>query len=119
MTIAEPVGIGSEYAGENGVKRPCPQALSCLCSYQCGDAFFHLVGRFVGEGECQQPVGRISHLQQVCYLVGKYSCFTRSGSGDNQFRSIGIEYGFALLVVQTVQKILFHFSFPLLRAKIV
>lgn len=28
VTIAEPVGIGSEYAGENGVKRPCPQALS-------------------------------------------------------------------------------------------
>ena len=111
VAIAQPVGIGPQDARENRVERACPKPRSRLDTHHLGDTAFHLVGRLVGKGQRQQPVGGIPHLQEVSNLVGKHPSLSRPGTGNHQFGSLGIEYGIALLLVQVVQKIFFHVFF--------
>lgn len=110
MAIAQPVGIGPQDAREDRVERAGPQPRGRGHTHHQSDALFHLVGRLVGKGERQQTIGGIPHLQEVSYFVGKHPSLSRPGTGNHQFGPLGIEYGFALLLVEFVQKIFFHLS---------
>jgi hypothetical protein len=72
--------------------------------YPLGDSRAHLLGRFVGEGDRQNPPGRDRLMRnQMSHPTGDCAGFTRTRAGQNQQRPIEMGSRIALLWIESVE----------------
>ena len=78
------------------------------CEYVVGqffrnlyEPFFHLICCFIGEGYGEYARnGCVKSSEQVGDFIGEYSCFSTSGSCNNQRSRLRMEGGFGLFVIE-------------------
>ena len=95
--------LAPEYAREDTMEGAHPQPACTLFAHLTPDAFLHLVGGLVREGQSQYVPWLHPLFEQVCYFVGEHTRLSGPGSGNDQRRSVEIEHGSALCLVQLIE----------------
>ncbi len=84
------------------MESPHPQVCGILRSDKLCDTFLHFPGGLVRKGQGQDFIGRHPFPQQVGNAVGQYTGFPGTGSGDDKRRTLCMQDGFFLVVIQFV-----------------
>ena len=99
---AQHVGFCPQDAHEHGVEGAHPELGGSVAAHLPGNAFLHLFGGLVGEGQGQDVPWTVSLFQQVGNLVGQYPRLSRAGTGNDQRGAVVIEDGGPLAIIQFV-----------------
>ena len=81
-----------------------------LVAYKVADAILHFVGGLVGERQRKDVPGLHALLDEIGNLIRQHTGLTRSGTGNDQLRTVAIFNGQALALVQVVNQIHLFFA---------
>ena len=102
--VAQPVGVGAHDARAGRVKGHHPHRLRPR-AHQLLDAVAHLGGGLVGEGDGEDLAGLCgARAHQVGDPAGERAGLAGSGAGQDQQRSLPVRHGFALGLVEALEK---------------
>ena len=100
LGIADPPGVLAQDPRKDRVERTHADVAAAPRGDHPGDAFAHLLGRLVGEGE-REDAGRIDPLfDHVGDARGEHARLARTGAGDDERRHVEVDHGVALRGVQ-------------------
>ncbi len=96
----------AQQPGANGVESADPH-IPPHVPQEAGNALFHLIGGFVGEGDAEDVGGRdIAAANQIGGAVGKNPGLATSRAGKDEQRPVTMKDGLPLAFVQTTEYIL-------------
>ena len=98
--IAYLCSLWPQYPCEDRVESAHVDVACCLMSHQLSNALFHLVGGFIGKGECQDVPRFHALLYLIGYLISQDTCLSRPCSCDDQLRTVVVGHGSLLTLVQ-------------------
>ena len=104
----EHLRLAPEDACKKGMKGAHPQVPGQCRIHHGADALLHLIGRLVGEGQGQDAMGRNTQRKQVSNTVSEHPGLPGPRPGNDQGRSLVIQYCFLLRLVQ-IPSDFFHF----------
>ena len=100
---ADLLRLDAQDAGEDGVEGAHPHVAGVAGVDELHDAFFHLAGGFVGEGEGHDAEGVDAFLYHVGDAVGEGAGLARSGARNHHHGAFYGGDGLTLRLVEVFQ----------------
>ena len=95
--------LDAQDAGEDGVEGAHPHVAGLAGVDELHDAFLHLAGGFVGEGEGHDAEGVDAFLDHIGDAVGEGAGLARTGTGDHHHWAFYSGNGLSLRLVEVFQ----------------
>ena len=97
--VTQERGVAAQHTGGDGMKSTAPQAGE-FAPQQIGYAAHHFFGRFVGEGQEQDALGRNALFEEESDAVDQGTRLAGTGPGDDQGGARGSGHGGVLLGIK-------------------